>query len=98
VQNLVYSKMLYGAELIGFQTTHAEPMQRVINMVAKWIMGLQNKNTQMDAFTICFKLGLPPIHQEMCASRARLNYKLKAHTEGGLNDWLQTLYDTPPWT
>ena len=96
VRNLIYSKMLYGAELIGFQATHAEPMQRVVNMAAKWIIGLQNKNTQTDAFTICYELGLPPVHQEMCALRAWLNYKLEVHTEGGLRDWLQILYDNPP--
>ena len=82
--------------MIGFQAVHAEPMQRVINVAAKWIMGLQSKNTLTDAFTICFELGFPPVHQEMCALRARLNYKLEAHTDGGLNDWLQTLYDSPP--
>jgi exonuclease III len=96
VRNLIYSKMLYGSELIGFQAVHAEPMQRVINVAAKWIMGLQSKNTLTDAFTICFELGLPPVHQEMCALRARLNYKLEAHTDGGLRDWLQKLYDSPP--
>lgn len=96
VRNLIYPKMLYGAELIGFQAIHAEPMQKVVNTAAKWIIGLQQKNTQTDAFTICYELGLPPVHQEMCALRARLNYKLEAHMEGGLNNWLQILYDIPP--
>ena len=32
----------------------------------------------------------------MCALRARLNYKLETRTGGGLNDWLQKLYDNPP--
>jgi len=93
VRNLVYSKMLFGAELIGFQALHAEPMQRVINTAAKWIMGLQHRNTQCDAFTLCFELGFPPIHQEMCALRARLAFKLESHE--GLNTWLQALYDNP---
>ena len=96
VRNLVYSKMLYGAEMTGFQAVHAEPMQRVINTAAKWILGMQQNNTLADAFTLCFELGLPPVHQEMCAMRARLNYKLEAHTDGGLNSWLQILYDSPP--
>jgi exonuclease III len=96
VRNLVYSKMLYGAELIGFQAVHAEPMQRVINIAAKWIMGMQHRNTQVDAFTLCYELGLPPVHQEMSALRARLAFKLRAHTDGGLNSWLQKLYDSPP--
>jgi hypothetical protein len=96
VRNLVYSKMLYGAELIGFQAVHAEPMQRVMNIAAKWIMGMQHRNTQVDAFTLCYELGLPPVHQEMSALRARLAFKLRAHTDGGLNSWLQKLYDSPP--
>lgn len=96
VRNLVYSKMLYGAEFIGFQALHAEPMQRVINMAAKWILGLQKHNTSTDAFTLCYELGLPPVHQELCAMRARLCYKLEAHTEGGLHTWIQRLWDLPP--
>jgi len=95
VRNLVYSKMLYGAEFIGFQALHAEPIQRVINMAAKWILGLQKHNTSTDAFTLCYELGLPPVHQELCAMRARLCYKLEAHTDGGLHTWIQTLWDGP---
>jgi hypothetical protein len=70
-------------------------MQCVINMAAKWIMGLQHHNLQCDVMTLCYELGLLPIHIEMCALRARLAFKLKAHTEGGLKTWLQTLYDKP---
>ena len=95
VRNLVYGKMLYGAELIGFQLRHAEPMQRVINTAAKWIMGLQKHTSLTDAFTLCYELGLPPIHQELSAMRARLAFKLMAHNEGGLKTWLQTLWDNP---
>jgi hypothetical protein len=96
VRNLVYSKMLYGAEFIGFQQLHAEPMQRVVNLAAKWIMGLSDGNTQTDAFSLCFELGLPPVHQELCAMRARLCFKLNAHIDGGLNTWIQCLWDNGP--
>jgi exonuclease III len=96
VRNLVYSKMLYGAEFIGFQQLHADPMQRVINLAAKWILGLSGSNTQTDAFTLCFELGLPPVHQELCAMRARLCFKLDAHLDGGLGTWIQDLWDNPP--
>jgi exonuclease III len=96
VRNLLYSKMLYGAEFIGFQALHAAPMQRVINIAAKWILGLSKDASHMDAFTLCYELGLPPVHQELCAMRARLCYKLEAHTEGGLNTWIQDLWDQPP--
>ena len=96
VRNLLYSKMLYGAELIGFQQLHAEPMQRVINTAAKWILGLSSANTQTDAFSLCFELGLPPVHQELCAMRARLCFKLDSHRDGGLSTWIQHLWDNPP--
>lgn len=98
VRNLLYSKMLYGAELIGFQQLHAEPMQRVVNTAAKWILGLSSANTQTDAFTLCFELGLPPVHQELCAMRARLCFKLDSHRDGGLQTWIQHLWDNPPDT
>jgi hypothetical protein len=96
VRNLIYGKMLYGAELVGFQLKHAEPMQRVVNTAAKWILGLQKHTSLTDAFTLCYELGLPPIHQELSAMRARLAFKLTAHTEGGLKTWLQSLWDKPP--
>jgi hypothetical protein len=96
VRNLVYGKMLYGAELVGFQQTHVEPMQRVINTAAKWILGIHKNTSLTDAFTLCYELGLPPIHQEVCAMRARLSLKLHAHTEGGMKTWLQPLWDNPP--
>ena len=50
VRNLVYPTMLYGAEFVGFQKLHAEPLQRVINLAAKWIMGLAKHSTSTDAF------------------------------------------------
>ena len=96
VRNLVYSKMLYGGEFIGFQKLHAEPMQRVINTAAKWILGLSKDNHSCDAFTLCFELSLPPVHQELCAMRARLVAKLSARTDGGMQTWLQHLWDHPP--
>ena len=98
VRNLVYSKMLYRAEMIGFQATHAAPLQRVIDLAARWIVGLQKHNTRTDAFTLCLELGLPPVHQELCAMRARLAFKLEQHKDGGMKTWLQTLWDHPPLT
>ena len=94
VRNLVYSKMLYGGELIGFQMLHAEPLQRVINLAAKWIIGVSKDNTQFDAFTLCYELSLPPIHQELSAMRARLTEKLRYHNR--MQTWLKHLWDNPP--
>ncbi|KAH8981642.1 hypothetical protein EDB86DRAFT_2834774 [Lactarius hatsudake] len=85
--------MLYGSELIGFQKLHAGPMQRVIDIAVKWIVGLARSNTSTDAFTLCYELGLPPIFLEMSASRARLGLKLDAPKK--MKTWIQTLWDKP---
>lgn len=95
VRNLIYPSMLYGAEIIGFQKVHAEPMQRVINTAAKWIIGLHRQNTVTDAFTLCYELGFPPIFQELCAMRARLAFKLDKAREDGLRTWIKRLWDNP---
>lgn len=96
VRNLIYPAMLYGSELIGFQKVHAEPMQRIINTAAKWILGLHKSNTNTDAFSLCLELGFPPIFQEQCAMRARLAAKLKLVPENGFKTWIKTLWDNPP--
>lgn len=95
VRNLIYPSMLYGAEIIGFQKVHADPMQRVINTAAKWIVGLHRQNTVTDAFTLCYELGFPPVFQELCAMRARLAYKLDKAGEDGLQTWIKHLWDNP---
>ena len=94
VRNLVYPTMLYGAEFVGFQKLHAELLQQVINLAAKWIMGLAKHSTSMDAFTLCYELGLPPIFLEMAVARAQLGYKLSNGQEK-LKTWIQQLYDNP---
>jgi len=95
VRNLLYPSMLYGAEIIGFQKIHADPMQRVINTAAKWILGMHRQNTVTDSFTLCYELGFPPVFQELCAMRARLAYKLDKNGEGGLKTWIKHLWDNP---
>jgi hypothetical protein len=96
VRNLLYSSMLYGSEMTGFQRVHAEPMQRVINTAAKWILGMNRHNTKTDAFTLCLELGLPPVFQEMCAMHARLAIKLEHPEERGFKTWIKVLWDNPP--
>ena len=93
VRNLIYLTMLYGAEFIGFQKLHADPLQHVINMAAKWITGLHRHNTSTDSFSMCYELGLPPISLEMSAARARLGCKLDGHPK--LKTWIQQLWDNP---
>ncbi|KAN0128154.1 hypothetical protein V8E53_014069, partial [Lactarius tabidus] len=92
VRNLIYPSMLYGVEFIDFQKLHAKPMQRIVNIAVKWIMGLARSNTSTDAFTLSYKLGLLPIFLEMSAARARLGYKLDIGHEK-LKTWIQQLFD-----
>jgi hypothetical protein len=93
VRNLIYPTMLYGLEFIGFQKLHSDPLQRVINVAAKWIVGLHRSNTSTDVFSLCYKLGLLPIFLKMSTMRARLRIKLDAHLP--LKTWIQELWDNP---
>ena len=77
---------------MGFQTLHAGPMQRVINIAPKWILGLARQNTSTDAFSLCYELGLPPIFLEMSSARARLGMKLGAVP---MKTWIQLSMDNP---
>ena len=58
------------------------------------IMGLAKHSTSLDAFTLCYELGLPPSFLEMAAARAQLGYKLSIGQEK-LKTWIQQLYDNP---
>jgi hypothetical protein len=92
VRNLIYPTMLYGSEFIGFQKLHVEPLQRVINIAAKWIVGLHKSNTSTDVFSLCYKLGLSPVSLEMSSARARLGIKLNTNP---VKTWIQQLWDNP---
>jgi exonuclease III len=95
VKNLVLSKMLYGAEWIGYLTANAEPMEKVLHKAVCWMMGY--KDTVMDGvdpFTLCYEVGLPTIEEEIHARRTRLVAKLQ-RPDGGLNTWMATLWQAP---
>lgn len=94
VRNLVMPLMTYGGEFIAFKKVHAQPIQRVVNCAARWIMGVSNSNHSYAAGTLCFELGLPPVEVELAGLRARLYYKLKL-SEKKMKTWLQTLHDNP---
>ncbi|KAI9429548.1 hypothetical protein H4582DRAFT_2060848 [Lactarius indigo] len=85
--------MLYGSEFIRFQKLHAEPLQRVVNIAAMWIVALARSNTSTNAFSLCYELGLPPIFLEMSAVRAQLGIKLDAQPK--MKTWIQNLWDSP---
>ena len=94
VRNLIYPTMLYGAEFIGFQKLHADPLQRVINIAVKWILGLHRSNMSTDAFTLSYELGLLPLFLETSTAHARLGCKIKMGQEK-LHTWIQKLFDNP---
>lgn len=95
VRNLVMSKMLYGAEWVGYLTANAEPMERVLQKAIQWMIGYDNKEENgIDPFTLCYELGLPTIEEEIHARRTRLVAKLQ-RTDQGLKTWLAILWQRP---
>ncbi|KAF8258019.1 hypothetical protein EI94DRAFT_1708406 [Lactarius quietus] len=54
-------------------------------------LGKLLSNTSTDAFTLSYKLGLPPMFLEMSAARARLGLKMKVGSEP-LKTWIQQLF------
>jgi len=95
VRNLVMSKMLYGAEWIGYLTTNAEPMEKVLRKAVCWMMGYKGTETNgIDPFTLCYELGIPTVEEEIHARRTRLVTKLQRE-DGGLRTWLAALWQEP---
>lgn len=77
VRSLVYPVMTYGGEFIGFNKRHSAPMQRVIDMAMRWILGLRRTNRQVAGLTLSLDLGLPPMYEVLAGLRARLHAKLE---------------------
>jgi len=95
VKNLVMSKMLYGAEWLGYLTVNAGPMEKVLQKAVKWIVGYNDVGGEgIDTFTLCYELGLPTIEEEVHARRTRLVAKLQ-RSDYGLKTWLATLWQEP---
>ena len=95
VRNLVMSKMLYGAEWIGYLSANAVPMERVLHKAVKWIVGYKDVGVEgIDPFTLCFELGLPTVEEEIHARRTRLVAKLQ-RSDHGLKTWLAALWQEP---
>ncbi|CAL1703472.1 unnamed protein product [Somion occarium] len=92
IRNLIMSLMLYGSEWTGFRQTHAAPLQRVVNIAIRWVLGIPAMSSSFDMYTCCYELGLPTIEEEMAARRTRLHAKLEYGTEK-MRTWLQILHD-----
>jgi exonuclease III/predicted negative regulator of RcsB-dependent stress response len=95
VRNLIMSKMLYGAEWLGYLTANAEPMEKVLKKAVSWMIGSEGTNTEgIDAFTLCWEMGIPTIEEEIHARRTRLVAKLQ-RPDGGIRTWLAALWQEP---
>ena len=94
VRNLIMSKMLYGAEWIGYLTANAAPMEKVIHKAICWMIGQKSTENEVDTLTMCFELGIPTIEEEIHARRTRLVAKLQ-RPDGGLKTWLASLWQEP---
>jgi len=96
VRNLIMSKMLYGAEWLGYLNYNAEPLEKVLQKAIKWIIGQKgNDEKEVDSFTLCYELGLPTVEEELHARRTRILAKLQRE-DGGFKTWLGQLYKEPP--
>ena len=94
VRNLIASKMLYGAEWIGYLNYNAEPLDRVQQQACRWILDVKGSDEErFDYFTVCYELGLPTMEEELHARRSRLVAKLQGEAQ---KTWLQRLWDEKP--
>jgi len=95
VRNLIMSKMLYGAEWIGYLTTNAKPMERVLKKAVYWMIGGKERDIDgIDVFTLCWELGIPTIEEEIHIRRTHLVAKLQ-RPDGGIKTWLAALWQEP---
>ncbi|THH27478.1 hypothetical protein EUX98_g6712 [Antrodiella citrinella] len=95
IRNLIMPLMLYGSEWTAFRQTHAAPLQRVVNMAARWALGVFAKLTSFDGMTMCHALRIPSVEEEMVARRTRLQAKLE-HGHPKMRTWLQILWGDDP--
>lgn len=94
VKSLVIPSMVYGSEYTAFKAYHSFLLQRVVNVAARWIIGTRAKDTQYEAFSLCYELDLPNMEVVMGKARARLFGKL-TQSDKKMRTWLQILSDTP---
>lgn len=94
IHNLIVPLMAYGAEWTGFRQTHAEPLQRVVNMAIRWAVGVSAKSNTYDFMTLTYELRIPTMETEMAGRRTRLHAKLKTSEEDKkLKTQIQVLMD-----
>lgn len=94
LRTLVMPVMVYGSEWTAFKQVHAQPMQRVIDVGVRWIMGVAGNDYTVASATMSFELGLPSVEEVMASMRARLHAKLK-FGDPPMKTWLQALASRP---
>lgn len=76
IRNVIVSLITYGAKWTGFRQTHAEPLQKVVNLAARWAIGVSAKSKTYDFLTLSYELGIPTMESDMASRRSRLQAKL----------------------
>lgn len=77
VRTFVLSVMTYGGEFIGFNKKNVAPIQRVMDLATRWIVGVKKSNKRVAGLTLSLEMGLPLVYEYMAGMRARLFHKLK---------------------
>lgn len=77
IKAFVMSVMAYGSEFIGFNKKLAQPAQRVLDLAARWCVGLKKSNKMTSGMVLSVELGLPLAYEVYAGQRARLYHKLK---------------------
>lgn len=77
VRSFILSVMMYGGEFIGFNKKNAVPIQRVMDLVTRWMAGVRKSNKRVAGLTLSVEMGLPIVYEYMAGMRARLYHKLK---------------------
>jgi exonuclease III len=69
IKAFVMSVMMYGSEFIGFNKKLAQPAQRVIDLAARWCVGLRKSNKMTSGLVLSVELGLPQMYEVYAVKR-----------------------------
>ena len=69
--------MTYSGEFIGLNKKNVAPIQWVMDLATRWMMGFKKSNKWVAGLTLSVEMDLPMIYEYMMGMRARLYHKLK---------------------
>jgi exonuclease III len=88
-RSVAMASLMYGSELWGMNQELASIAQKAVNKSLRILAG--SKAVQIETFLV--EIGMPTVHAEACARRARLYDKAGA---GLMKTWLTLLHDARP--